>query len=282
MSRLLALPKVGFGKDEAKPPRHDPGLVGKLEWIAPSRLRIDANYQRDIGNLGVKNIRRIARQFAWRKFSPLIVAERAGGVYAIIDGQHRAIAATLKGGIEKLPCLIIRCSEAEEADSFSTINAQITRVHSQALFRARLAAGNSLAVSAQKSATAAGVKILAYPLAVNKMAPGETLACGAIELACEHYGFKITTAALRGLAIGANGRPGLIRAALIRATCKVLFENPDWTVRENEVGAALAAYGLDKLMRKAAELSTIGDHKRAHERMVPLIVQAVSKYLDRA
>ena len=39
------------------------------------------------------HLRRIAEQFDWRLFAPVIVAPIEGGLFAVIDGQHRTHAA---------------------------------------------------------------------------------------------------------------------------------------------------------------------------------------------
>jgi hypothetical protein len=63
----------------------------------------------------------------WAKFSPVIVAPVEGGMFSIIDGQHRATAAMLRG-IEKVPCEIVHIDRARQAEAFAAINGNITRV----------------------------------------------------------------------------------------------------------------------------------------------------------
>lgn len=279
MTNLLPLPVVKFAEQPKR--LGEAGRMGELKMIPIAALRIDTDYQRDVGWNGLKNIRHIAENFAWRKFSPLVVSPRDGGLYAVIDGQHRAIAAKLRGNISALPCLVIHCGPAEEADAFATINTAITRVHAQALFKAKLAAGDSLARSAQKCAADAGIEILAYPLGPKQIKHNQTMACGAIEKCCQFYGARITTAALRALLRGANRQPGLIRAFVIRALCACFFENSGWVDRAYEAGEALAAVGIDKLMAQAAQTATIGDHKVAGARLAPLLAEVIGARLAR-
>lgn len=280
MSKLMPLPAVNFGKKVAK--AESVGAPGRLQWIPVANLRIDSAYQREVGDRGVKNIRKIVETFAWRKFSPLVVAPREGGVYAVIDGQHRAIAAKLHGGMTQLPCPVITCSPREEADAFSTINVQVTRVHSQAIFKAKVAASDPAALAAEKCASAAGVRILPYPVDAKSIAPNETMACAEIERLCTFYGPKLTGAALRVVMRAARGQRGMLRAFVIRAVCLMLFENSDWQGRLEDVGDALGAAGIPKLMERAVrENSAVANHKTIAGCLSAIMVESVSKRIDK-
>jgi hypothetical protein len=79
------------------------GQLRSWIWIEVKRLVTDKTYQREISRAGSINVERIAEYFEWAKFSPVIVAPVKGGMFSIIDGQHRATAAMLRG-IEKVPC----------------------------------------------------------------------------------------------------------------------------------------------------------------------------------
>jgi ParB-like nuclease domain len=67
-----------------------------LEWIAVERLVVDTEYQRESGRRGATNVIQIAEHFDRSKFAPVIVAPVEGGRFAIVDGQHRTTAATLR------------------------------------------------------------------------------------------------------------------------------------------------------------------------------------------
>lgn len=73
-----------------------PGGVGgdpEIGFVPIDKLVIDDTYQRSIEKRGWANISRIANDFDWSKFSPLMVARLDDGRFAIVDGQHRAHAA---------------------------------------------------------------------------------------------------------------------------------------------------------------------------------------------
>ncbi len=68
----------------------DPGPAPMLQWVKVSDLIIDDGYQRPLGKSNWTAIQKIAANFLWSRFQPLLLAPVEGGRFAIIDGQHRA------------------------------------------------------------------------------------------------------------------------------------------------------------------------------------------------
>lgn len=263
MSKLTALADLQF---EVPPtPSAHSGARGLLKWIPITQLMVDESYQRPIDASGKRNIRRIIEAFHWSQFSPLVVSPRHGGVFAVIDGQHRAVGAKLHGGIVELPCLVMSCTPEEEARAFSTINGLVTRMHPQYLFRARIAAGDAGAVAADEAARAAGARIMPYPVAANQMKVGETLSGKTIENELGRVGRAVVIAAIEIITQTGDGNAGMIKAAAIEAFCDVLFGHPLWT--ENRAGriAAVDKLGLTKIFADAARShGAEGGTLRAH------------------
>lgn len=197
----------------------------ELQWVKISRLRIDPRYQREIGRRGTENILAIATAFAWAKFAPVVVAPIKGGLFAIVDGQHRSTAAALRG-FDSVPCVIIAADEADQADAFVAINANVTAMSPLQLHAARLAAGSSTASSLTEACTAAGVTICRYPVPANKMKPGDTLAVGMLQNMLAKYGRDVLVAALCCITQTRKGNPGLIRAGIVEALCAVIEAEP--------------------------------------------------------
>lgn len=83
--RAMSLRQIDVSGEERRAgPRGDrPDLI----WVRTDALRINEAYQRPIERRGWKTIRRIADNFTWGRFSPLLVAGLADGFYAVIDGQ---------------------------------------------------------------------------------------------------------------------------------------------------------------------------------------------------
>lgn len=232
MSNLI--PLASFSFEPPPVPAKDHGKQPRMEWLPLSKLRIDDSYQRPIDGTGRKTIRGIIENFSWNRFSPLVVAPRPGGLYAIVDGQHRAVACALHGGIKEVPCHILSCSAEEEAGAFATINGIVTRMHPQYLFRARIASGDKWAVAANEAAKAAGVKILAYPVAASLLKVGETLAGRTIELELQRVGRDVLVASLELISRTGSGNAGLVRAAIIEAFDDVYSTHPKWLANQDE------------------------------------------------
>jgi protein gp37 len=129
---------------------------------------------------GANNILAIAPAFKWAKFAPVVVAPIAGNLFAIVDGQHRTTAAALRG-FESVPCVIIAPDEADQADAFVAINANVTAMSPLQLHAARLAAGSKEAAALTEVCSEAGVTICRYPVPANKIKPGETLAVAMLQ-----------------------------------------------------------------------------------------------------
>lgn len=55
------------------------GPAPQLEWLPVAKLQFDDSYQRRISGGGVTHLRRIAANFDWRLFAPVIVAPVEGG-----------------------------------------------------------------------------------------------------------------------------------------------------------------------------------------------------------
>lgn len=240
------------------------GPRGELAWVPVHALRIDDAYQRPVNDNGKANIRRIAENFRWSRFSPLIVARRPGKLFAVIDGQHRAVAVILRGDIEAVPCFILACAVEEEAAAFAVINGNVTRVPTQHMFRARLAAGDPRAVAAERAAQAGGARILPYPVASRLLKPGETLASGTIEDCTARFGEDVVAAAL-ALITRSGDNTGLVRASIVAGLCDALHANAKWLRRIDDGAAAIARRGLPKMwtesQRKAAEKGgTVRNH----------------------
>jgi hypothetical protein len=76
-----------------KPESTSPGAVPMLQWLKIEDLVVDPAYQRPIVGHGRRNVDRIAREFSWSCFAPVVVSPVEGGKFAIIDGQHRTTSA---------------------------------------------------------------------------------------------------------------------------------------------------------------------------------------------
>nr|WP_314085688.1 ParB/RepB/Spo0J family partition protein [uncultured Shinella sp.] len=201
-----------------------PGPVPQLLWISTEEFVIDGSYQREISRRGRENIQYIAENFDWSKFAPVIVAPVEGGLYAIVDGQHRTTAAIIRG-IEKVPCQVVQADRTQQAAAYAAVNGNITKTTPQQLFYARLAAGNNEAQELADVCSAAGVEISRKNLVLAKMKVGQTQAVGALGRCLREYGKETLITALQCITETADGNAGFVRATIVEGLCEALHES---------------------------------------------------------
>jgi hypothetical protein len=137
-----------------------------FEYVDPRSLYVDATYQRDVSERGLRQIRKMVEAWDWRRFSPptVVYGEDADGktVLIVIDGQHRSIAAASHPGIDAIPVMIVEAKEtAEQAKAFVGTNVDRLAVTNLALLRAALAAGDEEALAIQRVVDKADVRLMA-------------------------------------------------------------------------------------------------------------------------
>ena len=256
--------------DEFEPPKaHAPGPAPMLQWIDVALLRVDRSYQRDIKKAGARNVRRIIDRFDWSKFAPVLVAPIEGGLYAIIDGQHRATAA-LACGIEKVPCQVVQADRAKQASAFAAVNGQVSPISAMQLHAASVAAGDETAASIQRVADAADVVVLRWPKQTAEMKPNETMAVGTIKNSIRFFGEDATVAALKAISQsgeGCNGgalvQPIILGVAAVLALSRAWFEHPRLTEVCDQFDF-LEVYDRARSVRGVAAKTTIAKLFRDH------------------
>ena len=198
-----------------------------LQWIKIADLLVDESYQRPILGKGRNNVHRIAREFSWACFAPVVVAPVEGGKFTIIDGQHRTTAAAL-AGFDTVPCQVVIAAQKEQAAAFKAINGITTPISRMALHAAALVAQEPWAVELTQVCAAAGVELLRYPIPLENQRPGQTMAVGALSKCLKQYGRETLITALQCVTETSNNRPGALTARLIKAVCEVLDTNKGW------------------------------------------------------
>lgn len=179
-----------------------------LDWLKISTLRIDDRYQRELGAANWKAIQHIAQNFDWCAFGPILCAPIEGGLYAVIDGQHRTHAAALCG-IERVPAMIVPVPAAAQALAFVKVNSGI-RVSQHQTFRAELAANLPEALAIRDAVAAAGCEALAYHPSAATRKPGQISGIAFLRACIRAGNGKHLTAALSAIvAYDTKGRTGL-------------------------------------------------------------------------
>ena len=244
---MRSISTEGFEKPESVAA----GAVPMLQWMKVADLVVDPAYQRPIIRKGRLNVDRIARSFSWSCFSPVVVSPVAGGKFAIIDGQHRTTAAAILG-IESVPCQIVIAAREEQAVAFKAINATTTPISQMALHAAALIANEPSAVRIAHVCACADVELLRYPIAIDKLRSGQTMAAGAIARCLERYGEAMLIAALRCVTQTSNNKPGALSARVIKALCAVLHGNPEWLDRGSTLLEAFDSIDLMAIQKASA------------------------------
>lgn len=204
-----------------------PGPAPILNWINVAKLVVDVTYQREIGRRGAANVNQIAENFDWSKFAPVIVAPVEGGVFAIVDGQHRTTAAILRG-LETVPCQVVQADRAKQAAAYAAVNGNITKTTAQQLYHARLAAKDPEALVLADVCAAAGVEILRKNLVRAAVKRGQTHAVTSLNRCLTIYGRDTLITALQCITETADGNPGFVRGTIVEPLCEVLHEAPQW------------------------------------------------------
>lgn len=191
---------------EPKAMREQPAPM--LDWLKIANLRIDDRYQRPLTARNWKAIHDIAANFDWCAFGPILCAPIEGGLYAVIDGQHRAHAAALCG-IERIPAMIVPVPPAKQALAFVSVNSGI-RVSQHQTFRAELAAASAEAMAIAAACRAAGCEALTYNPSAATKKPRQIASIGFLRACIRRGEAQALTAALSAIvAYDDKGRPGL-------------------------------------------------------------------------
>jgi len=204
----------------------DLGPAPRMEWLPIGALEVDRRYQRQMGPDNWKHVNRIAREFTWLYYQPIVVAPKSGAgnatrnamgggaAYVVIDGQHRLEAARKHPLIETLPCYVVDAGDvARQAQAFVALNARRIGVTRLQRFWAAHAAGEPVALKIHRICTAAGVTITRSG---GVLPPCTTIATYTIERLLP-LGAATITAALQVLGETHGDRPDAFKSAPIFA-----------------------------------------------------------------
>lgn len=245
----------------------------ELIWVRIDDLRIDDTYQRPIMKRGWRQIEWIAENFNWASFSPVMVSRIDGGLFALIDGQHRAHAARL-AGFHSIPALCVEVSQIEQAAAFARVNGNVTQVTQQAMFKAALAAGEAWAVDSERAVAEGGCTLMRYMKSSHERKPGEIFQIGLIRDMVRHGEAEAVTvglAALRSSAIGDDR--DVWSGAVVKPWLNAVASNVAYL--KIDLVAALDVIDLMLLFDEATALSKIQRVSRP-----PLLRRSIVEALD--
>lgn len=135
-----------------------PQASPQLMWVDIAAIRFDDRFQRPLEKANLLAIQRIAAQFQWSRFSPVLLAPVEGGLYSCLDGQHRTHAAALCA-FTAVPAMVVQVPPSEMAAAFIHINTCTIRVTGHNIYRAALMSGADWALDCRARVEAAGCRL---------------------------------------------------------------------------------------------------------------------------
>ena len=231
------------------------GPAPMLQWIEIDNLVVDERYQRDLKRGNWTAIRKIAAGFRWSRFSPVLVAPVEGGLFAIIDGQHRSHAAALCG-FDRVPCQVVQMDLEEQAASFAAVNGAVTKVTVRQIFKAALAARDEWAVACAKVVSDAGCVLMTRNGDADSKKPGEIYAIGLIRQHVEAGQDAAVTMALRGIRQSESGEDAAAYTnEIIKPLISALVDRP-WIVKHGtNLAPFLDEFDIWAALDRSAEFS---------------------------
>jgi hypothetical protein len=245
-------------------------VVPEIEWVAPSDLYVDDQYQRPITDKGRAIIRRVAGgRFSWRKFKPPVVSMNEEGKRIVLDGQHTATMA-LTRGIPLIPVVRVQTANvADQADAFVGQNKDRTVVTAFQEHKAMVKAEDATALLVERVCSEAGVKLCLTQK--QHWMPNDSMALASIRKLAVKRGEAGALKVLRALT-GAALAP--ISADHVKATDALLFgEEFKGTVAAEKITENLAG-SLGVKNMEEAKMFAIRHRVRPWQGLVTTLYQA--------
>lgn len=247
----------------------------RLDWLPVAAMEVDPAYQRQIGKRGGKMVRDLAAGWDWSRCGAIVVAPAAtGDGWAVIDGQHRMLAARA-AGIEELPCVITgEDFTPGQARAFLGVNDTRQRVTTGARHVAAVAAGDPDAVALQQVLNAAGVTVETRD--GYRPGPRSTSAVMRLRKYMQRHGAGVLEDALRLMvaAIPADSEESLT-AQTIEGVCLVVARLREAELGEERLAKVLAETDLRGLTDNANAIAVREGRKAA-----PIVARILTRALN--
>lgn len=203
-----------------------------IAWVHTHELRIDGDYQRSIDNhASRKLIASIAANWDWRLCGPLMVSSRADGPY-VLDGQHRLAAATMRGDIPHMPCILATyAGPADEAAMFVAANRARRAINRLDDFHAALIAGDEDALEVRRAVESAGLKV-ARATGSQSWAPGEVAFTSSVQKVLARHGEDLVVEALTAIALAFKGEVLANGSSVFLGLTRILVSPPEGLNRQ--------------------------------------------------
>ncbi len=257
-------------------PSPDLGERPEFEWIPKDLLYVDPQYQRGTASRRSQAlIRKLVEEFNWSKFQPITVTALETA-YAVIDGQHRAIAAIMHPSVHEVPCWVVSAPDIKaQARVFLGVNEDRNQIHPLQVYKAQLAAKHPDALQIDAVCRAAGVTLAYFIPNGGSLPPRTTQAVSTIRKLLVQHGEGPVRAVLRTLAEAYPDTPGQIRGQVITAIATLFVKHRDRidearlikVVADNDCEDLVdAARSLKKLMGGTTQAGLVEALVRAYDK----------------
>jgi hypothetical protein len=224
---------------------NDPGPLPELTWLPIDRLHVDPVYQRTLESRRSQMlIERIAEKFSWAAFGAIMACPDGAEDWLIVDGQHRTEGARKRGDIPRLPAVVIELAQHSQADAFVRANDRLP-VNSNALFHAKVIAGDPEALAIDRLCKQAKIAVTRYPIGAVRAPVNTTAGIGAIYHVLRKYGEARLGRTLGVLSTAFRDQRGGLAPNLIRGCADVMAIDID----PSSVISALRNTGIINLLR---------------------------------
>lgn len=232
------------------------GRRGELLEIPAAQLIVDHTYQRAVNR---KRVHELIGAWDENAFGVLYVSRRIYGTderFYLIDGQHRQEAVLAMGLNDAiLPSFVVSgLTIEEEADIYWRQNKVRLQPGSADTFKARLRAGEPVAVGLDRSAKDYGVEIMYYPA---HLSPSQCFAIAALESVYKSGNLDWVLKVIRD---GWPNQNAALKQDRILGTNRLYdvwrgwFASPaDGATRTNFLIEVMQEHGPDEVVQKAME-----------------------------
>lgn len=202
----------------------------ELKWLKITQLYIDHDYQRSAKSSKSRaNLAYMQEHFSWAHCGALIVCwEPEKKQYAVVDGQHRLLAAIARNDIPELPCVVISGQDFQrQAKSFVVINTKRVTMNPLAKFHAAVSAGEEDAISVKGLLDECGLEVPRNPVMKGETDPRQIQCVGTLLSLLGSHSRKQLVWALSIIPEAYGDEPGQMRSGLVKALADFIKARPD-------------------------------------------------------
>ena len=257
------------------PTQEQAGAYPQFVNLELADLVVDSKYQREVLSSGEKRVKKIRGNFRWSKFGSITVAKRNDNKYAVIDGQHRVLAAANIPWIETVPCAVVEAPDKEsQALAFVSVNRDRAAVTGPGLHHALLAAGDESAINIQRICDASSVMISRG--ATSKLPARTTGAINCLHTCLKVFGEASLTRALDAIVLAHPETSGVLGNDMITALSGMFHQYKN-QIDNNRLIPLLSELDITELRKNVAVYRGIKKNVKARDVLVEVMHDLYNK-----